>query len=135
MQKIHKKPKVFRQCLWYYLVFCAFVIIRGLLSSNPLIPLTRAASMLTIMVTVVCFFADIDNLSKCRNMMLGLVIGVDVLILYCFLFTRNGVTFDLTYDENLIGNKNTLGNYLFLGIVPNVLLLETKSTKLWTVLL
>lgn len=134
-RKYRNMPKIFRQIIMIYFIFCVFVIIRGVLSSNPVIPLTRAASMITIIVMVVFFFLDIDNINKLRNMFLGIILSIDVLIFYCLLFHFNGLTFDLTYDENLIGNKNTFGNYLFLAFVSNVLLLETKNGKFWNTFL
>lgn len=128
-------PVSFRNVMIMYIVFCVFVIVRGLMSSNPLIPLTRAASMISIMIMVTCFFLDVDNMQKLRDVLLGIVLSVDIIIIYCFLFHFNGLSFDLNYEENLLGNKNTLGNYLFLAAVSCIFLIETRNNKFWNVFL
>ena len=112
-----------KRVLYIYAVFILFVLVRGIVSSNPTIPLTRFVTMSSIILELYCFFIGIKDGKALRSMLIGVLVAVDALLIFCYFFYFNGITFDLEYGDNIIGNKNTLGNYLFLGVVSNVLLL------------
>ncbi len=121
--------KTAKRVLYIYAIFVIFVLLRGIVSSDPIIPITRVVTMSAIIIELYCFFIGVKDEKALKGMLTGVLIAVDIVLIYCYLFYFNGITFDLDYGENIIGNKNTVGNYIFLGVVSNVLLLHRLDKR------
>ena len=106
-----------------YSLFIGIVVFTAIISKYDMkIPLSRAIMMISILFFICLSLADVLSKEKLIAMLDGIIVFGLIFAIYLFTQSFNGFVFLLSeFTEDIIGNRNTVGNIFFMCFVASVL--------------